>query len=93
MSIESGKCVSWVRGWDQLGVPVSLNLNKQSTHQTFLGGCCSLLAIGLILFLLYSEIMQVVRMNYDESITFDYMKVGDNHEPYEFDTEDFMPAI
>ena len=59
------KATNWVRSCDQLGIPVSLNLNKQNVHQTTVGGCCSLLAIFFITFVFYSEITQVIQLNYN----------------------------
>jgi len=53
------KFVDSVTSWDQLGVPVTLNLNKKGAHQTFPGGCCSLIAIGFLLVILYAEIKNV----------------------------------
>ena len=44
---------------DQLGVPVSLNLNKQAYQKTSLGGCCSLIVVLIILITCMSEIFQV----------------------------------
>ena len=59
------KTVNFVSSCDQLGVPVSLNLNKKSTHQTFPGGCCSIMAIVLIFTVFVSEISQVFfELNY-----------------------------
>ena len=37
-----------VRSHDTFGIPVQLNFNKESTHNTFLGGCCSILAMVLM---------------------------------------------
>ena len=63
------KFVNFVTNWDQLGVPVTLNLNKKGAHQTFPGGCCSLIAIGILLLLLYAEINLVFfELNYSMSM-------------------------
>ena len=32
-----------------MGIPVALSLNKKGSHQTFGGGCCSLIAIVFLL--------------------------------------------
>ena len=54
-----------VKSCDQLGVPVSLNLNGNSTHKTFLGGCCSIFATILLLIILTSEVSSVFfKLNY-----------------------------
>lgn len=39
------KCRRKIREQDSFGIPVQLNLNKQATHNTFLGGCCSIIAM------------------------------------------------
>ena len=44
---------------DQLGVPVTLNLNKQAKQKTSLGGCCSLLVVLIITITCMTEIFQV----------------------------------
>ena len=81
-------------GIDQIGVPVTLNLNKKATHQTFAGGCCSLIAICLILAVLVSQVMQVfVNLNYSETVEISYLRYGDGHGPYEISTDDVIPAV
>ena len=50
------KIFDFIRKRDQIGVPVSLNLNGNSSHQTSIGGCCSLFAMLMILAVVFSEI-------------------------------------
>ena len=60
---------------DQLGVPVSLNLNGSRTHKTVLGGCCSIFAIILLLIVFYSEMTQVFfQLNYSGGETNEFVK-------------------
>ena len=59
-----GECI---RSCDQLGVPISLNLNQQSVHKTRLGGCCSLVAISVLLLVFYSNMIEVVQQNTETS--------------------------
>ena len=83
-----------IRSFDQLGVPVTLNLNKQGSHQTFLGGCCSILAIILIMFVFVSTTLAVfVEFNYDIAEEVSYLRLSDGHEPFEISTESVVPAL
>ena len=54
----------WIRSWDQLGVPVSLNLNRESVHKTQLGGCCSLIMILFLLLVFYTSMVEVAQQSY-----------------------------
>ena len=57
-----------IASFDQLGVPVSLNLNGSSTHKTWLGGCCSIFAIILLMIVMYAEVTQVfLELNYSNT--------------------------
>ena len=77
-----------------MGVPISLSLEKQTTHQTILGGCCSIFAIGFLLFIFYSEIQQVFfQLNWDETNQISYMRQDDGHEAYVVSTDDVIPAL
>ena len=48
------KIAERVRSQDQLGVPVSLSMNGSNMHKTWLGGCCSIISIGIICLLFVS---------------------------------------
>ena len=85
-----------IRGCDQLGVPVSLNLRGQSVHKTILGGCCSLFATLFLLFLMTAQLVSVFnRNNYDQSVNDSYLWV----DPFSLDdvqtisTDDVIPAL
>jgi len=52
----SDKISEFVKGLDQTGVPITLNLNGETTRKTFVGGCCSLMVILLILVIFGAEI-------------------------------------
>ena len=88
------KMAERVRSQDQLGVPVSLSMNGSNMHQTWLGGCCSIISLGLIFFLFVSSMFQVfVNFNYSLMEETTYLRVNDGHEPFKISTEDVIPAI
>ena len=55
----SGRIYEFVKGFDQTGVPVTLNMKGEGTKKTLPGGCCSLIVICLILVICVAEINTV----------------------------------
>lgn len=53
------KCRRKIREQDVFGIPVQLNLNKQATHNTFLGGCCSIFATIFMVFFIFGQLYQL----------------------------------
>ena len=45
----------WLYRVDSLGVPVTLNLNKEGTSKSRIGGCLSLLAVIIIMIVTFEE--------------------------------------
>ena len=43
------RCGKKVRESDLFGIPVQLNIEKQGTHNTFVGGCCSIIMLVVLL--------------------------------------------
>lgn len=78
-----GRGSEMIRSQDMIGVPIVLNMNSKSTHQTFLGGCCSICAMLLILIVFTAMMLEVfVNLNYDEKATISYLRYSDGHEPF-----------
>ena len=52
------------------------------------------MAIGLILTVLVSELLQVfITLNYDEKVSLHYLRYGDDHNGYNISTDDMIPAV
>lgn len=89
-----GRMSELIRSRDQLGVPVSLNMNGSHLHQTFVGGCCSVIVIVMICSLFISSMLQVfVNFNYSLMAEDSYMRMNDGHGAFEISTDDVIPAI
>ena len=83
-----------IRSQDQVGVPIALNMNSKSTHQTLLGGCCSICAVVLTLIVLSSTMMEVfVNLNIEQTVNMNYIRYNDGHDPYLVSTDMLVPAI
>ena len=86
------KVCEWIRSCDQLGVPISLNLNQQSIYKTKLGGCCSLIAIVVLLIVFYINMIEVVQQNTETSSYYSFVKEEDR-EAFTFASDEVIPAI
>ena len=85
---------SFVKHFDQLGVPVALNLKKENVHKTCLGGCCSIFAIALLVLIFIAQIMQVfVNLNYNETTISTFLRENDGHGSENISTDDLIPAV
>lgn len=90
----SEKTNQWIRSCDQLGVPVSLNLNQESVHRTYFGGCCSLIANVFLLLIFYTNMAQVFQMSYTSSAEQGYINIDeDDQETFSFTTDEVIPAL
>ena len=66
-----------VRSQDSFGIPVQLNLRKEATHNTFLGGCCTIMAVLVMLAFIAGELIQLCfTNNYSSGYQVDYLKYG-----------------
>ena len=90
----SEKTNQWIRSCDQLGVPVSLNLNQESVHRTYFGGCCSLIANVFLLLIFYTNMAQVVQLSYQSSAEYSYINISEeDQEAFTFTTDEVIPAL
>ena len=64
---EEASCLSKlkdkVRSQDSFGIPVQLNLRKEATHNTFIGGCCTIMAVLVMLVFIAGELIQLCFTN------------------------------
>ena len=87
------KSKKFVTGFDQLGLPISLNLNGQGEHQTFTGGCCSIFVIFLLLTIFTSEMIRVFgQLNYDTTSSYSYLGCQ-TAELFTISTDDVVPTF
>ena len=71
-----------VRGFDSFGVPVQLNFNKQATHNTALGGCCSIIAATLMIMFISLELLGLFLTNsYNTQSSSDFITNRENNAP------------
>lgn len=49
-----------MKWFDQFGYPITLTINRKPTHQTHLGGFCSILCLALITFYAYLLVIRVL---------------------------------
>ena len=67
MEQEEASCMSKfkdkVRNQDSFGIPVQLNFKKEATHNTFVGGCCTILAVSLMGLFILGELIQLFFTN------------------------------
>ena len=70
----SKRCRAKVRGWDEFGVPVQLNINKDATHKSFAGGICSIFAFTIMLAFISTEVAQLLFVrSFSQGISIDVM--------------------
>lgn len=88
------KAVKFFQGFDQVGVPISLNLKGETEHKTAFGGLCSLLVIALLMIVMVGEVTQVFfELNFTKTETVSFMQTFDGHEAFSISTDSVIPAI
>ena len=66
---------SWVKGWDQTGVTVSMNLpSGDRDHKSTCGGYCSLFLIFVTIFITLTELCRVfIALDFSTEESFEYL--------------------
>ena len=90
----SSRIGNFFRSYDSTGVPISLNLNGESSHKTITGGLCSFCVTIVSLVIFFAQMQQVFfDLNFSKSESIEYLTFSDGHEPFQISTDDVIPAL
>ena len=74
------RCKAKVRDRDSFGIPVQLNFNKEATHNTFVGGCCTILAVIIMSLYIIAMLIQLIfTNNFSQQTWYDYLDADQLH--------------
>ena len=69
------RCKGKVREFDQFGVPVQLNFNKEAAHNTFIGGVCTIIFAVLMAMIVIGELITLFFMkNFSMATSTEFLK-------------------
>ena len=54
------KTQKYITGYDQFGVPITVNYKGEDTYKTFLGALCTISVITLMMFFVYQSFDKMV---------------------------------
>lgn len=82
-----------IRDWDEFGVPVQLNFNKDATHKSCIGGLCSIFALIIMTVFIVVTLCQLIFVrNFSQGLQTDHMD-PQNPDVYTLTPTDFTFAF